>query len=433
MAETKKERQIFTVARVFFLLIVIPSLLISFMIANSIFKLGDISKERAIVVLDQRSKEEILTRTTTVAENLADFLRERQRDILIATILPATETTYKEFIDKNKLALWVKKDGKIVKVLEPLYVEMSLIDKTGNELIKIADNEVLPKSELLDVSNPANTTYKSENYFSKTKNLNKGDVYFSHVTGWYVNKFDFEKGKRFEGIVRLATPLFDKKGFAGMLTLALDIKHLAKFTDNIIPTQADYVLESDASTGNYTFMIDNRGLVVSHPNDYHIAGFYKDGSPVPPLTDKTYKAMTEKGEEVLDLDLLGFMDTGLSEIEKDAANGKSGIKTYKFKDQTKVVAYAPIQFYSRNYPEPAGFGWIGMGVEIEKFNEYAKETSRSIEKEAQAWMSTIILVLILAVVLLFIIAAILARGINRSIEAEVPPEALKPIPHDDED
>jgi len=236
MAEPIKDKQFFTVARVFFLLIVIPLLLISFLIANGIFQLGDISKERAISVLDQKNQDEILVRATSVADSIADFLRESERNILIATILPTTAEAYNEFIDKNKHALWVKKGGKIVKVLEPLYTEMALIDKTGNEIIKIDGGETVPKGELVNVSNPANTKYKSEDYFLKAKSLKKGEVYISPVTGWYVNRSDFENGKRFEGIIRLATPLFDKQGFAGIVILALDIRHLAKFSDNIIPT-----------------------------------------------------------------------------------------------------------------------------------------------------------------------------------------------------
>ena len=71
--------------------------------------------------------------------------------------------------------------------------------------------------------------------------LNKGEVYISPVTGWYVGKSEFEKGVRFSGIVRLATPVFDKQGFAGMIVLALDYRHLAEFTNHIIPTQQERV------------------------------------------------------------------------------------------------------------------------------------------------------------------------------------------------
>jgi len=67
MPDTKKDKQLFTVARVFFLLIVIPLSLMAILIANGIFKLGITAKERAVTVLDQKSQEEIKIRTVNTA------------------------------------------------------------------------------------------------------------------------------------------------------------------------------------------------------------------------------------------------------------------------------------------------------------------------------------------------------------------------------
>jgi hypothetical protein len=422
MPENKKDKQLFTVARVFFLLIVIPFSLMAILIANGILKLGITAKERAINVLDQEFQEEIKIRAINTADEVASFLTERKKDLLIATIIPATESNYKQFVNENKKAVWVKEDNKIRQVFAHLYTEMVLIDRNGNEVIKIVDGGAA-KSGMVNVSNPANTKYKSEDYFSKASKLNKGEVYISPVTGWYVNKFDFEKGKRFQGIIRMATPIFGKEGFSGVISLALDFQHVAGFTNHIIPTQSGYVFRADAATGNYAYMVDNRGLVIAHPNDYHIEGLYGDGTPVLPLTDKTVEAMTKKGEEVLNISLLGFMDPGLPEVAKDAAAGNTGIKMYKFAGQTKFVAYAPIKFYSNDYPKHGGFGWVGMGVNVEKFNEIAMKASQNVEKEVKAWTTTIVLIIIISVILLFFISALLSRGIARSIEAEVPADA----------
>jgi hypothetical protein len=420
MSETNKGKQLFTVARVFFLLIVIPLSLMAILIANGIFKLGVTVKERAVTVLDQKSQEEIKIRAMNTADEVATFLNERKKDILIATILPAADSAFKKFVNENKKSLWVREKDKIRQMTAPLYTEMSLIDKNGSEQIKIANGEIAPKASLVNVSNPANTTYKNEDYFAKAKNLNKGEVYISPVTGWYVSRAEFEKGKRFSGIVRFATPLFGKEGFAGVISLALDARHLAGYTDHIIPTQAAPVFEADASTGSYAFMVDNKGMIISHPNDYHIQGLNPNGTPVPALTQANSAELTKKGEEVLNLNLLSFMDPNLPEVTKDATAGKSGIKMYKFGGHTKLVAYAPIKFFTKDTPEPGGFGWIGMGVDVEKFNELAIKTTKNIDKEAKAWTTTIILILTVSVVILFLILALLARGISRSIEAEIP-------------
>ena len=173
MPQNTKDKQLFTVARVFFLLIVIPFSLMAILIANGILKLGITAKERAITVLDQTSQEEIKIRASNTADEVASFLTERKKDLLIATIIPATESTYKQFVDENKKAIWVKEDDKIQQVFAPLYSEMSLTDRNGNELIKIVDGKVTPKSNLVNVSNPANTRYKTEEYFNRAKKLNK--------------------------------------------------------------------------------------------------------------------------------------------------------------------------------------------------------------------------------------------------------------------
>jgi len=436
MAETKKDKQFFSIGRIFFLLIVIPLSLMAFLIANGIFKVGDTARERATTVLDLKTQEEIKIRAINMAEEVANFLRERENDVLVASILPGSEAAFKAFVDQKKRSLWVKdKDGKIQKVAAPLYSEMSLIDRSGNEIIRIVNGAVAGKNQLRNVAAPGGTTYKSEDYFSKAVGLGKGEVYVSRVTGWYVTKQEFEKGKRFSGVVRFATPIFDKGGLSGVVVLSLDYRHLAAFTDHVVPTQAEYVFEADASTGNYAYMVDNRGFIISHPNDYHIAGLNPDGTAVQPLTKDTAEALTKEGKEVLNLHQLDFMDPGLAWVAKEAAAGKAGLKSYKFAGREKFVAYAPIKFFGKSYPEPAGFGWIGLGVDIGKFQEMAAATAEKINREVKGWTSTIVIIIIASVILLFGISALLARGISRSLEAEVPAgaEAPKDDLYDDEE
>jgi len=434
MPEVKKEQRLVTVARLFFLLVVIPFLLISSLIAFSIGHFGGVSKTGSTAALDEKSQQEIKVRAMDLAENVGSFLRERQKDTLIATIMPATAAAYKGFLATKTGDLWVKKEGEgIVKEQLPLYVEMSYIDRNGNEVIKIVKGEAVAGSGLANVSDPKNTTYKSEDYFEKARGLNKGDVYVSRMTGWYVNKAEYGQGKRFEGIIRMATPLFDKQGFIGVVALAMDSRHLTRFTDNIVPTSSEYVLKADASTGNYAYMVDSKGFVIAHPLDYHIAGLYKDGTVVPALTAANKDEMVKKGEEVLDLLNPDGIEPALNEIAKDALSGKTGIKSYTFEGRSKIVAYTPISFYTADYPKPGGYGWVALGVDVEKFNEQAKATAQKIEKEGQVWLATVIVILLGAMMILFGIAAILSRGINRSIASEVPPEALNPKGYDDED
>ena len=432
MSENKKDKQFFTVGSVFFLLIVIPLSLMAFLIANGMFKLGVTVKERAVNVLDEKSQEEIKIRAVNTAEEVANFLNERKRDVLTATILPASDSAYKQFLKDNVKTVWTKDNDRIQQIAAPLYKEMALIDKNGREIIKITEGQTVGADKLLNVANPANTKFR-EDYFARTKNLNKGDVYVSPVTGFYVSKPEFEKGARFSGIIRFATPVFGKEGFAGVITLALDYRHLAKFTNHVIPTRSEQVFRSDASTGNYAYIVDNRGFVIVHPNDFHIVGLRKDGSVVEPVTEKNQAELLQKGEEVLNFKLMGFTDPNLPAIANDAAGGKAGTKTYKFGGHTIFVAYAPIKFTAVSYPQPAGFGWVGMGLDVEKYNAAAISASKNIDKEAKAWTATIIFILIASMIILFLIMWLLVRGINRSIQAEIPEGSQEPLAYDDDD
>ncbi len=432
MTNKENGKQFFTVSRLFFLLIVIPLVLMAFFIANSILQLGDTSKIKTISALDETFQQSLETRAVTIAESAADFLRRVEKDALVATIIPETPEAYREFVDTNRQPLLVKRDGNMVRTQVPLYKEMALIDRDGNERIKIVNGKVAPESALVNVSDPANRTYKSEDYFEQGQKLEKGEVYMSPVTGWYVDRKSFEAGKRFEGIIRVTTPLFDQQGYSGQIVLTLDARHLAKFTDYVIPTEPGVFYEVDASEGNYAYMVDYRGFVIAHPVHSHIAGLYPDGTPVPPLTQETMDELTAKGVEVLNLKLMGFIDPELPIIAEDAEAGNSGTRVYTFGGHQKIVAYAPIEYFTAAFPEPGGFGWVALTVNVDKFNEQALAAAQKIEEEARAWMTTAILIIVIAIVLLFLISWILARGIARSIEAEVPEEALSPPDYDDD-
>jgi hypothetical protein len=430
MSETKKNKQFFNIGGVFFLLIVIPLSLMAFLIANGMFKLGVTIRQNTVNVLDNKSQEDMKARAVNTANEVANFLMESNKDLQVATIIPSTETVYKQFVSENKKPVWVKRDGKIQQILIPLYKEMALIDKNGNEQIKIVDGQATKK--LVNVSDPANTTYKTEDYFAKTKNLNKGEFYVSPVTGFYVDKAAFEKGQRFEGIVRFATPVFNKDGFAGVITLALDYRHLAEFTAHLVPTQAEKVFETTASAGNYAYMVDNRGFVISHPSDFHIVGLNPDGTIVPTVTAQNATELANKGTEAFNMFQLGFLDPNIFKITKEAAQGKSGVLMYKFGGINKFVAYAPIKFYASNLPQPTGFGWIGLGLEVDKYNEAALKVSKNIEKESKAWTATIIFILIASMIILFFIMLLLVRGISRSLQTEIP-RGSEGLSFDDDD
>ncbi|MDR2438574.1 MAG: response regulator [Planctomycetaceae bacterium] len=76
-------------------------------------------------------------------------------------------------------------------VTVPLYDEIALLDKEGNQIAKIvAQNSTKKrhtfKKELFNVADPNNTFVKAEHYFKELSELGKNDIYVSDVIGAYI-------------------------------------------------------------------------------------------------------------------------------------------------------------------------------------------------------------------------------------------------------
>ena len=181
--------------------------------------------KESVRALDDRAREELERLTTDTARAVADFLHDRDRDILLAATLPLNEQQYKSFLETRtrfttETGAWkLAGDGqswepqnKAEPTFElaaslnaenlqdfhsrppeavtrtrpaPLYYEITYVDLNGQEIIKATQGQVLPKDRR-DISQKANTWSKAENYFSALKSLKPGQIYVSDVIGPYV-------------------------------------------------------------------------------------------------------------------------------------------------------------------------------------------------------------------------------------------------------
>jgi signal transduction histidine kinase len=179
----------------------------------------------SVRALDVRSREAIERLTTDTARAVADFLHDRDRDILLAATVDPGEQAFRRFlanrtrqlIDPGKWMLsedgkrWVpagksapaaatvspanpenKQDFNYrppeqlgTTVERPLYHEMTLVGLDGRERLKVTATDLLPK-ELRDISKRENTYAKAETYFPELKKLKPGEIYVSDVIGPYV-------------------------------------------------------------------------------------------------------------------------------------------------------------------------------------------------------------------------------------------------------
>jgi signal transduction histidine kinase len=315
---------------------------------NLVKETADTAIKDSIKALDKTSQNSLEKLTKQLANSIADFLYERDKDILFLSNIDINKNTLKSFYDNkqrdiiinpeykydDKSNSWVTDKNIIIgqkessanlkdnqkefhhnpkKVFDkkyiPLYKEVTYFDLNGKEKIKISSID----KKLKNISNKKNTYIKAETYYNEIKNLKKGEIYVSDVIGKYVKsniigtytkektqkmgiEFDPQNsayagkenpvGKRYEGIVRFVTPVYKNGKKKGYISLALDHRHIMEFTDYILPNNKLYSNISDASSGDYAFMWDYLGRNISHPRDYFISGYDENGDVVTPWVSK---------------------------------------------------------------------------------------------------------------------------------------------------
>lgn len=450
------------------------------MISNTHEVVADVSTlatENSIRALDEKSREAIERLTTDTAKQVAAFLYDRDKDILLASKLEVEELVYSKFLesrirpvidhrpwvmDKNG-ELWVpgyKEDFAKEPIISatnkdnskdfhyrpadregiienrPLYIEMTFIDLSGNEIVKTGTSTGLPSTKR-NVSDPANTYCRSETYFSSLKQLSPGEIYVSEVIGPYVkghmigtySKYKAKEkgiefkpelsgyggkenpvGKRFQGIVRWATPVVEAGHIIGYVTLALDHTHIMEFTDHLIPTKERYSEISDAGSGNYAFMWDHKGRNISHPRDYFIVGYDpKTGEQaVPWLDEEMYSLWQETGMSMPDFQsqapkfkeqslekkpALPLTQAGMLGLDcrylnfapqctgwlNLVQNGGSGSFLIFWSGLWKLTTAAAIPYDTGIYGQSNhGFGFVTIGANVNEFHHSAIKTAEII-------------------------------------------------------
>ncbi|MDR2758765.1 MAG: response regulator [Spirochaetaceae bacterium] len=237
---------------------------------------GTIAVTDSVKALNDFATDDIERISTGMANEVANFLYQRDGDILYAAGLSPTREVYRHFIESQqgrlvKSGSWeLAPDGKSwvpaapspevpqisssnqendtnfryrspdVFEIEnrPLYLEMTYIDLRGNELIKVTTSPLMDP-RLKNISDRKNTYVKAETYFEELKNLKPGEIYVSDVIGAYVPSrfigmytpentaarglaFTPEEeayagmenplGKRFKGLIRWVTPVTQDGG-----------------------------------------------------------------------------------------------------------------------------------------------------------------------------------------------------------------------------
>ncbi|MDR2529090.1 MAG: response regulator [Synergistaceae bacterium] len=435
---------------------------------QSLSRMGNIAVNDAVAALDDRATKNIERITTDTAFRVADFLYERDSDILFAATLKRDPDVYRHFVSRIQGKLvkqgrwklvgqsWVPEEvppppRQIVSSNEennqrfhyrppdaftyenrPLYAEITFVDLDGNEKLKVTTS---PRMDLRkkNVSDRRNTYVRAETYWEDLKKLKPGEIYVSDVIGAYVSSrvvgiytpesaaaageeyaprksaYAGEEnplGKRFQGIIRWATPVVEQGRVVGYVTLALDHDHIMEFTSRITPSDTRYTKIPNAYEGNYAFIWDYKCRNIVHPRHHSIVGYDPEtGEPqIPWLEERVYeqwqasgksyaefikdasvfveqsvkkkpaKELTERGLLGLDGRYLNFAPQCVGWFDLTREGGSGSFVIY-WSGLTKLTTAAAIPYYTGQYGgSKRGFGFVSVGAGLDDFHRPARQT-----------------------------------------------------------
>jgi PAS domain S-box-containing protein len=374
----------------------------------------------------------------------------------------------------------------------PLYTEITFVGLDGREQCKVVTSDRMDPQKK-DVSNRLNTYVKAETYFEELKDLKPGEIYVSDVIGAYVRSnyigmytpetvaeaaktrdyaIDYApeeqayageenpNGKRFEGIVRWATPVTDARGeITGYVTFALNHDHIMEFVDHLTPMNERYTELPSAFEGNYAFIWDYKCRSICHPRHHSIVGFDPDtGEPeVPWLESSIYDdwqasgvekwtdfvkdvpqfnaqsrsktpapALTKAGLVGLDGRYLNNAPqcTGWMDLTKDGGSGSFYIL---WSGLYKLTTAAAIPYYTGHYAPSAdndysrrGFGFVAIGAGLEDFTRPAAETEislgKAIDRSLTDTLAQLIITTGIIIVLVVFVAIWMASYLTNNIK-----------------
>ncbi|WP_136525104.1 PAS domain-containing sensor histidine kinase [Geomonas ferrireducens] len=377
---------------------------------------------------DRQAIESLQMRARDLAENIKDFLHQCESDLLFVSRSRLDRETLLDFYQTRLSEVWQRGGGATeaqgTHEFRPIYRSIAIIDAKGRERLAIRNGTFAPERELADVSDPANTEFKSENYFRRVRALKPGEIYVSHLTGFHVSKqeqlagaADPESaydGKIYQGVIRFGAPLFDRKGkFAGMVLLSLDHRHLMEFTQHIDPGKNAAALFPSYQSGNYAFLFDDEGWIITHPKYWDIRGVDPSGKLVPPYSSKSSKADVESGRIPFNLDFAGFIHPGYPQVAEAVRAKREGhVDITNVGGAKKIMAYAPIFYDTGDYAKHGIFGGVTIGFQVDRFHEASRKGSRLISRQLGEHRKASGAIILITAVFSALSAWLLSRGIS---------------------
>ncbi|MDP7080495.1 MAG: ATP-binding protein [Candidatus Undinarchaeales archaeon] len=340
-------------------------------------ELGRAAVNDSVEALDAKAIEALEMRAVELARSIANFLYERDGDILGARSLDRRPETYRAFLLSKRHIVNLGHQRQEV----PLYSEMTFIDLTGREIIRVHKDDI--QVVLRNVANTADTYLGVEDYFEHAKVLGEDEIHVSHLVGQRIDPYrayrgvERPNGDRFDGIIRWVTPVYEDDEKVGYVTLALNHTHLIEFIEHVVPTTKRFIDIPDPGAGSFVLMWDDQWHNIVNPRHDRIWGYTKEGIEGQEWANTTIEGLLSYPTNC---EVLGTHLPSCSQWRPENADAGLVSFTFMWIGEDLVTTFATIPYFSGPYSAPQGFGTLTMISDSASFHAAAERTRWMIDE-----------------------------------------------------
>ena len=413
----------------FLILSLSPLLFLSYYSRTSMIQVGEnVIADCRRALLDNATTL-LNARAQSIARQVELLLKLCADDLNALALLPFDSGLYLDFSKGHQQQIWIRQRGddpvKGGRRMIPTYREITFADPEGIERVRIYEGQITPTSR--HVAGPFWDRFGKENYFEETRGLRHGEIYVSRLMGRHVRRSeqlqgapDVESavgGASYHGIIRFAAPVHRNGRFAGVVSLALDHRHLMEYTQHILPVGDHEVVFPSYASGNYAFLFDDQGWIITHPKFWDIRGYDRESGR---LADPESAIYTEENLKLglipFNLFHVPFIHENYARIAHAVISGESGVTaTYNVGDVPRVMAYAPIRFSAGEYRRSGVFGGVTLGARTETFHGAIDATAAMLGETLENIVRHFVFIILSTAVLVGVIAVLMAGSFSRPI------------------